>query len=202
MADLKNLAQGLTTLGANYGRAEQAYSNYGTRQLAFYVVELAGYNLYAEDEMGNNDNYADPNDNDQGPYQNPTGSAIEAILRGVSLVAETYYVSWYDVDFDGEYPYSYITVAVASQTETDGNSDYITNNGYTLEGAIADALGNDFGYDYVNVYNAYINGGYFNWFDAGALPQKARTPGGAPKTAAEYRASRIAAGKTGVARRG
>lgn len=151
-------------IAANYRRAEQKFSNYGTRRLRFYTIEIDGYDLSNETFTEENDwNFETTGiDGDDGyyGYKNPPGSIVEAILRGVALVAETYYVSWWDVDYDGEYPYSYITVAIAGDTYLDGQNQYLQHNqnAYSLVDAIANALGNDFNWDNVYVWAREIQG--------------------------------------------
>lgn len=155
MPDLRN-----SYIGANYRRAEQKFSNYGTRRLRFYTIEVAGYNANQEPFTEEWDQNFGTGAEDSYAYKNPPGSIIEAILRGVALVAETYYVSWYNVETDGDYPYTYITVAVAGDTFLDGINQYqqTNNNAYSLANAVADALGNDFYWENVNVWAVEIVG--------------------------------------------
>jgi hypothetical protein len=179
MPDLTN-----DPIGANYRRAEQKFSNFGTRRLRFYTIEVAGYNAYLEGDTEENSwNYETTGingDDDYYAYKNPPGSIIEAILRGVALVAETYYVSWYHVSLDGDdYPYTYITVAVAGDTFLDGINQYLQPNGnaYSLQNAVADALGNDFIWDAVFVWAREIQGQNLVYDTDGPPYALNRTPG-------------------------
>lgn len=162
------------TLGSNYRRVEQKFSNYGTRRLRFYTIEIDGYDIL---EIENDTNEYDWNFETTGPhgddayygYKNQPKSIIEAILRGVSLVAETYYVSWWGTDYDGQYPYLYITVAIAGDTYLDGLNQYLqkNTNAYSLQNAIADALGTDYAWDNVYVWAREIVGHNLNYASDG-----------------------------------
>ena len=156
-------------VAANYRRAEQRFSNFGTRRLRFYTIEIDGYDIidnegFTEEYSYNYETTGDQGDDGNYAYKNPPKSIIEAILRGVSLVAETYYVSWWDTDFDGPYPYLYITVAVAGDTFLDAQNqpDNGNPNSIGLQDAIASAIGNDFYWDNIYVWPAEISGDYLS----------------------------------------
>ena len=152
-------------VAANYRRAEQKFSNYGTRRLRFYTIEIDGYDiLEVENDTGEYDwNFETTGvngDDDYYAYKNQPKSIIEAILRGVALVAETYYVSWWRTIYDGPYPYLYLTVAVAGDTFLDAQNqpDHGNPNSIGLVDSIAQALGDQYQYDNVYVYPSEIHG--------------------------------------------
>jgi hypothetical protein len=95
-------------------------------------------------------------------YIEGPGSIIEAIQRGVQLVAEPYaYGDWMTTQEDPNYTDLTITAIVASDTFDDdaeqGNIVPRNSNSYTLEGAILDAIDNFYN-EGVNVSRAYITG--------------------------------------------
>lgn len=202
MPDLTN-----DPIAANYRIAEQKFSNFGTRRLRFYTVEVYGYNIYTSEDFteGYDWNFETTGINgDDGyyAYKNQSGSIIEAILRGAALVAETYYVSWWEVYNDGG-DYTTITLAVAGDTFLDGVNQYLqpNSNAYSLVDAIADAMGNDFEYDYINVYAQEIHGNQLEYDSDGppyALNRTAKQLNDEQKAA---RAARIADPKAKIARR-
>jgi hypothetical protein len=160
-------------VAANYRRAEQKFSNYGTRRLRFYTIEIDGYDIFEfENDTGEYDwnfgttdsrNPGSHDDSNYG-YKNQPKSIIEAILRGVALVAETYYVSWWRIEYDGNYPYLYITVAVAGDTFLDAQNQpaHGNPNSIGLVDSIAQALGDQYQWDNVYVWPAEINGDQLN----------------------------------------
>jgi hypothetical protein len=152
-------------VAANYRRAENKFSNYGTRRLRFYTIEIDGYDLLeVENFTGEYDwNFETTGvngDDDTYAYKNQPKSIIEAILRGVALVAETYYVSWWRTTYDGPYAYLYLTVAVAGDTFLDAQNqpDHGNPNSIGLVDSIAQALGDQYQYDNVYVYPSEIHG--------------------------------------------
>ena len=159
-------------VAANYRRAEQKFSNYGTRRLRFYTIEIDGYDILDIEDTSDPDSRYDWNfgttDSDNVGYQDDKyygyksqpKSIIEAILRGVALVAETYYVSWWRTIYDGPYPYLYLTVAVAGDTFLDAQNqpDHGNPNSIGLVDSIAQALGDQYQYDNVYVYPSEIHG--------------------------------------------
>lgn len=164
-------------IAANYRRAEQKWSNFGTRRLRFYTIEVDGYDILANENFAGEDydwNFETTGvEGDDGTYgyKNQPKSIIEAILRGVALVAETYYVSWWSVDYDGDYPYLYITVAIAGDTYLDGLNQNLQHNthAYSLVDAISAALGDQYNWDNVYVWAREINGDTLN-YDSGGPP--------------------------------
>ena len=162
MPDLTN-----DPIGANYRRAITKFSNYGTRRLRFYSikVELDGYDAFAEYVnyimAGNNDN--ENNFGTQGwdgnLTLNPPKHIIEAVLRGVSLIAEPYYVSrWDSTEVDPNIYWFTVTVAVAYDTVTDAQHPNFTNNGIGFTEAIGNAMGGDFPWNFVEVWAREIEG--------------------------------------------
>ena len=141
---------------ANYRRAITKFSNYGTRRLRFYSigVELNGYDALAV--LNNADNTTESNFGTQGwdgtLTLNPSKHIVEAVLRGVSLIAETNYVSyWNSEEVDPDIYLFTITVAVAYDTVTDAMHPDFTDNGIGFTDAIGNALGNDFNWNFVEV---------------------------------------------------
>lgn len=156
MPDLTN-----DPIGANYRRAITKFSNYGSRRLRFYSigVELSNYDPFGE-FLGyamSGKNVDESNFGTQGwdgnLTINPPKHIIEAVLRGVSLIAETYYVSqWNSEETDPDTYWFTLTVAVAYDTVTDAMHPDFSNNGIGFTDAIGNALGNDFPWNYVEVF--------------------------------------------------
>jgi hypothetical protein len=130
------------------------------------------------------------------------GSILEAIQRGVQLIAEPYaYGDWDDNQEEPDYNDITITAIVAEDTVDDAhdqdNSPVPGNpNSYTLETAILDAI-SGFVNDGVNVNRAKMVGDYI---DQGSSAL-ARVRGGTEESKARW-AARLAKGKNAVKRNG
>lgn len=162
MPDLSN-----SYIGGNYRRAITKFSNYGTRRLRFYTigVQLNNFDPYAAflDYAIPGGNVEENNFGTQGwdgnLTINPPRHIIEAVLRGVSLIAEPYYVSrWNSEETDPDVYWFSVTVAVAYDTVVDAMHPDFTNNSIGFTGAIGNALGDDFPWDYVEVWPIEIVG--------------------------------------------
>ena len=101
-------------------------------------------------------------------YENQPNSIIHAILRGVALMAETYYVSWWSIDYDGDYPYLYITVAVAGDLSVDAISHSYRPHQETFTDAIAKSLGDAYQWDEIQVYAQEIVGDNLSYDQPGS----------------------------------
>jgi hypothetical protein len=196
MADLRN-----TSIGANHRRAIDNFSRFGTRKLVFYTITVYGLSddvintLYDLEE----DYTAAGTDYPPEWIESP-GNIIEAIQRGVQLIAEPYaFGDWEDYNEDPDYNDLTITAMVAADTvlDADGQDNSpvpVNQNSYTVETAILDAIDN-FANDGVAVRQAYLYADYIAE-DNYAL---ARTRGGSEQGKARM-AARIAAGKNAVKR--
>jgi hypothetical protein len=200
---MPDLTQGPSSyVAANYRRALDNFSRFGTRKLVFYTIVVYGltdatmdtiYNL--EDTYGGNDN-SYPAEWIEAP-----GSILEAIQRGVQLVAEPYAYGDWDDNYEGpDYNDIAITAIVASDTVEDSaeqNQHNSTNqHSYTMETAILDAISN-FANDGVEVHRAYMLGTAIN---EGSYAL-ARVRGGTDESKARW-AARLAKGKNAVKRQG
>lgn len=166
---MPDLTQGPDSyIAANYRRATTKFSNYGTRRLRFYTigVQLDNYDpwsAFLDYVIGGNNNATENNFGTQGwdgsLTLNPPKSIIESVLRGVSLIAETYYVSqWSSEETDPDVYWFTVTVAVAYDTVVDAMHPDFTENGIGFTDAIGNALGDDFPWDYVEVWPVEIYG--------------------------------------------
>jgi hypothetical protein len=88
MADLLS-----TEVAANYAKTAHPYSNFGTRDLAFYLIDIANIETSVD----------------------ATNSVFTKVIRGVQSVGELYYV--------GEPTANGVIVAVAQQTLTNSTDD-------------------------------------------------------------------------------
>ena len=155
MADLRN-----TSVGANYRRALNNFSRFGTRKLAFYAIRI--YGLSQEDsDIENGEDVYDPE------YPREWIEApglIEAIQRGVQLVAEPYaFGDWDTIELDPDYWAAFLPAVVAADTVLDdqGQNDSpvpANENSYTLKSAVEAALGDNWNYDYVEVERMILRG--------------------------------------------
>jgi len=189
------------TIGSNYRRPIANFSRFGTRKLSFYKIEIAGVDENTMNTLFDNEVTYDSND----PYEwiETPKNILEAVQRGVQIMAEPYMYSDWDYDQDGQnYYYLYITAVVADGTVEDQLEQYtngypINPNSNTLEDAIISALGEDFNWDYVYVTQCILRGDYLDTFGPNALGKNAETVKSLRSTA---RAARIAAGKNGTQR--
>ena len=204
MPDLSN-----TDIGKNYRRALDNFSRFGTRKLVWYVITVYGlsdatmdviYGLDGQPLTGEQDYDAAGDDYPPEWIEQP-GSILEAIQRGIQLIAEPYaYGDWDDNQEDPDYNDITITAIVAEDTVDDAadqdNGPVPANpNSYTLETAILDAI-SGFVNDGVNVNRAYMVGDYI---DQGSTAL-ARVRGGTEESRARW-AARLAKGKNAVKRK-
>ena len=165
MPDLTNSPLGgdsTGTLGTNYRRALANFSRFGTRKLAYYAIRIYGV---TDAVMDNLDATEDLYDSEYPrEYLETSGNILEAMQRGVQLMAEPYaYGDWDYNSLDPDYNLLMITAIVAGDTVLDeqGQNDFegqVNQNSYTLKSAIEAALGNDFSYDYVEVERMVLRG--------------------------------------------
>jgi hypothetical protein len=204
MPDLTN-----DPIGSNHRRALDNFSRFGTRKLVWYVITVYGlddatmeviYGLDGQPLTGEQDYDAAGDDYPPEWIEQP-GSILEAIQRGVQLIAEPYaYGDWEDYNEEPDYNNITIIAMVASETVDDkhdqDNSPVPVNpNSYTLETAILDAI-SGFANDGVNVNRAYMYGDYI---DQGSSAL-ARVRGGTEESRARW-AARLAKGKNAVKRK-
>jgi hypothetical protein len=156
MADLRN-----TSVGANYRRALDNFSRFGTRKLAFYAIRI--YGLSQEDaNLENGEDLYDPEYPRE--WVEAPGHIVEAIQRGVQLVAEPYaFGDWDSFEIDTDYWAVYLPAIVAADTVLDdqGQNDSpvpANENSYTLQSAVEAALGDNWNYDYVEVERMILRG--------------------------------------------
>lgn len=197
MPDLSN-----SYIGGNYRRALDSFSRFGTRKLVYYVITVYGL----EDDTINplydlENTYQGEGQSYPSEYIEAPGSIIEAIQRGVQLVAEPYAYGDWDTYGEGpNYTDLTITAIVASDTVDDDaeQGDVVPRNpnSYTVESAIADAIAN-FTNDGVEVRRALL---IADAIDTGAYAL-ARTRGGSEAHQARM-AAHIAAGKNAFKRNG
>ena len=189
-------------VAANYRRALDNFSRFGTRKLVFYTITVYGLSDATMDVLYNGEqNYDAAGDEYPPEWIEQPGSILEAIQRGVQLIAEPYaYGDWDDYNEDTDYTDITITAIVAEDTVDDAadqdNSGYPANpNSYTLETAILDAI-SGFTNDGVEVQRAYMVG---DTIDAGSFAL-ARVRGGTEESRARW-AARLAKGKNAVKRK-
>lgn len=190
-------------IGANYNRGVDPFSQYGTRRQKFYVIEISNYDIYNEvgwdveqDATGPVDGYTKTfNDDIQHEYLESPYSILYPILRAAAIKGEVYLNGEPDVEYDGEYPYTYITIAMAQDTIVDSESDWLTDNSWWLEDTIGDAIPSEFNWDNVNVYQASLWGYVLDvdWSSNALSAGKGKKA----TTIPEARAARLAAGKMG-----
>ena len=197
MPDLTN-----DPIGFNHRRALDNFSRFGTRKLVFYTITVYGLSDATMDVLYNGEqNYDAAGDEYPPEWIEQPGSILEAIQRGVQLIAEPYaYGDWDDYNEEPDYNDITITAIVAEDTVDDAadqdNSGYPANpNSYTLETAILDAI-SGFANDGVNVYRAYM---YGTMIDQGSSAL-ARVRGGTEESKARW-AARLAKGKNAVKRK-
>ena len=189
-------------VASNYRRALDNFSRFGTRKLVFYTITVYGLSDATMDVLYNGEqNYYAAGDEYPPEWIEQPGSILEAIQRGVQLIAEPYaYGDWDDYNEDTDYTDITITAIVAEDTVDDAadqdNSGYPANpNSYTLETAILDAI-SGFTNDGVEVQRAYMVG---DTIDAGSFAL-ARVRGGTEESRARW-AARLAKGKNAVKRK-
>ena len=197
MPDLTN-----DPIGFNHRRALDNFSRFGTRKLVFYTITVYGLSDATMDVIWNDEeNYDAAGDEYPPEWIEQPGSILEAIQRGVQLIAEPYaYGDWDDNQEDPDYNDITITAIVAEDTvlDAEGQDDSpvpANSNSYTVETAILDAI-SGFVNDGVEVYRAYMVGDYI---DQGSSAL-ARVRGGTEESKARW-AARLAKGKNAVKRK-
>ena len=196
MPDLTN-----DPIGSNHRRALADFSRFGTRKLVFYTIIVYGLSDAVADTLYNDeDQYYADGDSYPSEYIETPGNIIEAIQRGVQLIAEPYaYGDWDINQEDPDYNDVAITAMVATDTVEDDaeQGDVVPRNlnSYTLETAILDAISN-FEHDGVEVHRAKLIG---TGIDEGSYAL-ARVRGGTEESRARWTA-RLAKGKNAVKRK-
>jgi hypothetical protein len=197
MPDLSN-----SDIGRNYRRALDNFSRFGTRKLVFYTIVVYGLTDATMDTIYNLERtYGGNDDSYPAEWIEAPGSILEAIQRGIQLVAEPYaYGDWDDNNEGPDYNDIAITAIVASDTVEDsaeqGDIVPANPNSYTIQTAILDAISN-FANDGVEVHRAYMVG---TAIDEGSYAL-ARVRGGTDESKARW-AARLAKGKNAVKRNG
>jgi hypothetical protein len=171
---------GLGGLAQNYRRVATGGSNYGTRRVQFYQIEVYGL---TDAEVAKLDNYRAVNnteiDIDQEPEREfKSATVVEAILRAVQVMGEVYIVGAHDVDQEvPDYNDLYLLVGVAGDTissgwemdERDSNDTNDNFNNYLQFGTLADAL-DEYNVDSWSAYPVMIYGDHFSSTGMWAMP--------------------------------
>ena len=164
----------------NYRRALASFSRFNTRKLAYYRIIVYGLNSSDIDTLMFGETVYQ-SDEFPSEYIEQPKSIIEAVQRGVQLVAEPYAYGDWDFDQYGpDYYALYLTAVVAADTFDDR---YEQNNGpvpqnqnsYYLRDAIEDAIGNEFVFDYVDAERMILRGDYLDTIGTNALNRGAET---------------------------
>jgi hypothetical protein len=191
---------GLGGLAQNYRRVATGGSNYGTRRIQFYQINVYGI---SDVEAAKLDNYRLVNNTEIDVDQEPerefkTATVAEAVIRSIQSMAEIYVVGAHDIDHETtDYNTFYLIVGVAGDTVSSGWEQEVrdsidTQRNYNpwfidaLENALDGYLDNYDGYD---VYPTFIYGDHFSTTGPVAMP--------APELKAlrdATKAARIAAG--------
>ena len=190
MPDLRN-----TYVGANHRRVIDNFSRFGTRKLAFYKIYIYGLSDAVRDTLYNDEEIYDP----EFPREwiETPGNILEAVYRGVQLVAEPYAFGDWDIYEDTtDYNDLYLTVIVAADTFLDdtGQQDSpvpANPNSYSLENAIADAIA-DFANDGLYCERMILRGDYLDTTGDYALGRGNQANKDRQST---FKAARTAAGK-------
>jgi len=171
---------GLGSVAQNYRRVSTGGSNYGTRRVQFYQIEVYGL---TDAEVAKLDNYRAVNNTEIDIDQEPerefrSATVVEAILRAVQVMGEVYIVGAHDVDQEEpDYNDLYLIVGVSGDTissgwEMDQRDDPATHenyNNYLQSGTLADAL-DEYNVDDWDAYPVMIYGDHFSSTGAWAMP--------------------------------
>ena len=184
-----------SSVAQNYRRVSTGGSNYGTRRIQLYTIEVTGLSDAVIAELGNwrAINNSEIDADQQAEREFKTATILEAIMRKVQEAAELYIVGNYIVDIiDTDYNNIYLTVGLAGDTfssgwEMDYRDDPATTRNYNFYlqyqlAASIDAYTNGF-WDNVYAYPAELHGDYLDRMGGYALPQPARAALRAAKTA-------------------
>lgn len=166
MPDLSN-----TPLAWNWNRAQDPNSQYGTRRLQFYKIEIVGYDINATtgyndlntENPGNPDTYRityESNNNNE--YLESPYSILYPIIRGVAQIGEVYFSGEIDSDnsSNAEGTSTYLVIAVSADTVIDGEDDNFQSTSKSLKQAIEQSIA-DFTYDDVLVNSVTVVGAVF-----------------------------------------
>ena len=197
MPDLTN-----DPIGSNHRRALDNFSRFGTRKLAYYAIRIYGVTDAVMDNLDATEDVYDP----EYPREwiETSGNILEAMQRGVQLMAEPYAYGDWDYDtYEPDYNVLMITAIVAADTvldETGQNDSPVpaNQNSYTLQSAIEAALGNDFVNDGVEVERMILRGDYLDTTGDYALNRNA--PANKTRREAVMNA-KVAAGKISLRRK-
>ena len=117
-----------TYVAGNHTRTIAPFSQFGTRRIDWFVVEIAGYDIQLETGWERPPQGLD-NDwdawrqvfftdgSDANEFLESYKSIFYPILRGIQLKAELYFVGHPGTVYDGEYPYTQLVFAVADDTQ-------------------------------------------------------------------------------------
>ena len=161
-----------TDLAQNYNRAEHEHSNYGTRRLQFFQIEIIGYNITNEpnwlnDNPNSINSYRDVYTSDFGEteYLESRKSIVYPVLRGVAQIGEIMYNGEFDTG-RGQYSgNTYVIVALSADTVSTTNAQgFDVMRSKSLYTAISDSIA-DFEYGSVNVYPIWHVGNRLTSFE-------------------------------------
>ena len=204
-------------IGANYNRAQDPNTQFGTRRLKWVYVEVGGWDIENEPGwsveqgtagQGPDDGYrmlwVDETDFAEEDLESPY-SILYPILRAVAIKAEIYAHGVPQTYWDGEFPYTVMMVAVSQDTLVSSDADVFNDwgnldNSWSLENTIYDALADNFNIDYVNAYEVMMLGN--EWYGGpDALKPAAKVKKVQTGPVAEARAARKAANKLGFTKK-
>jgi hypothetical protein len=150
-----------TDIAQNYNRAEHEHSNYGTRRLQFFQIEILGYDVVAEPNWSNDDpnsidHYTTGYTSDFGEksteFLESRKSIVYPVLRGVAQVGEIMYNGEFEIG-SGQYSgNTYVIVALSADTMSTTNAQgFDAMRSKSLATAIEESIAN-FEYGSVNVF--------------------------------------------------
>ena len=183
-------------IGANYNRAQEPNSQFGTRRLKWIYVEVGGYDIENEtgwdreqtiDDLTTLDGYRttwEDETNFVQEYLESYKSILYPIIRAVEIKAEVYAHGVPVTYWDGEFPYTVLMLAVSQDTLVDYDADVFNdwgnlNNSWSLQETIYDALNDNFNIAYVHADELLMQGS--DWGMGG--PVALKPAAGAPKAA-------------------
>jgi hypothetical protein len=154
-----------TDLAQNYNRAEHEHSNYGTRRLQFFQIEIIGYDITNEPNWENFDSIDGYRVTYRGDYIGAGVEFLESrksivypVLRGVAQIGEIMYNGEFETG-RGQYSgNTYVIVALSMDTvSTNGAEGFDVMRSKSLYTAISESIA-DFEVFDLNVYPIWHRG--------------------------------------------
>ena len=154
-----------TVLAQNYNRGQHENSNYGTRRLQFFQVEIIGYDVSGEPNWLNDD----PTDIDSyrttytgvygiEEYLESRKSIVYPVLRGIAQIGEIMYNGEFDNGTGPTSGNTYVIIALNEDTvSTTGADGFNSTTSKSLAQAITESI-SGFGASSVNVYPIQLIG--------------------------------------------